>query len=246
MLSLFQFSCRQDNYGFVLRDEAAGLTATVDTADADYVRRLCDKKGWLLTHIFNTHHHSENVGGKLELKERYGCTVVAAESDRDRIPGIDVGVAGGVSFTFGLTEVRVLDVPGHTRGHVAFYLPAQRMCFVGDALFALGCGRLFEGTAAQALASVVKLAALPPDTLLFCSDEYTLTNARFALTVDSNNEAIVKRLAYIGEARHVDTPTVPTTVYKELETNPFLRSGSALSARLSKWAARAISTCLPS
>jgi len=162
----------------------------------------------------------------LELKERYGCTIVAAESDRHRIPGIDVGVAGGASFQFGSTEVHVLDVPGHTKGHVAFFMPSEGMCFVGDALFVLGCGRLFEGTAAQAKASVEKLAALPPDTLIFCAHEYTQTNARYALTVDPDNEALVKRAAEIDAARAEGIPTVPTTVRLELETNPFLRSGS--------------------
>lgn len=223
-LSVVQFACRSDNYGFLLRDEAAGLTAAIDTPDAKAVEAACATRGWQLTHIWNTHHHDDHAGGNLELKARYKCEIVAAESDRHRIAGVDRGVSGGDRFAFGETEVAVIDVRGHTTGHVAYYLASEGLAFVGDALFALGCGRLFEGTAAQAKDSLARLASLPASTLVFCAHEYTQNNARYALTVDPSNEALVARAAKIDADRERGLPTVPTTIGLELETNPFLRA----------------------
>lgn len=225
-LKVVQFPCLKDNYGFLLRDDEAGLTAAIDTPDARAVASACDKEGWQLTHIFNTHHHWDHAGGNEELKERYKCTIVAAEADRHRIPGIDLGVAGGQKFEFGQSEVRVIDVPGHTTGHIAYFVPKEEIVFVGDSLFVLGCGRLFEGTAAQAKESVERLAALPPETKVFCAHEYSQHNSRYALTVDPGNEALKRRAQEIDAARAVGTPTVPTTIKAELETNPFLRARS--------------------
>ncbi|KAG8461369.1 hypothetical protein KFE25_010556 [Diacronema lutheri] len=227
-LRVEQFPCLKDNYGFLLRDDAAGLTAAIDTPDARAIAAECDKHGWQLTHILNTHHHHDHAGGNLELKGRYPkCIIVAAEADRHRIPGMDVGVAGGSCIPFGATELRVLEVPGHTTGHIAFHVEKEKLLFVGDALFALGCGRLFEGSAAQAKASVEELGSLPPDTVVYCAHEYTQTNARYALTVDPTNEALVRRAEQIDAARAQGKPTVPTTIALELATNPFLRSRSA-------------------
>jgi hydroxyacylglutathione hydrolase len=222
-LTVAQFPCLSNNYGFLVRDEAAGLTAAIDTPDAKVIASVCEKRGWQLTHIFNTHHHADHAGGNLELKQRYACKIIGAEADRHRIPGMDVGVSGGERFQFGSKEVTVLNVPGHTTGHIAFVVESDGMAFVGDALFVLGCGRLFEGTAAQAKASLEGLAALPPETLVFCAHEYSQTNARYALTVDPSNEALVRRAAEIDKARAAELPTVPTTIKLELETNPFLR-----------------------
>lgn len=225
-LDVVQFPCRSDNYGFLLRDEAAGLTAAIDTPDASAVIAECESRAWRLTHIFNTHHHNDHAGGNKELKDKHAVTIIAAEADRHRIPGVDMGVAGGDIFQFGESAVRVIDVAGHTKGHIAFYLEDEGMAFVGDALFALGCGRLFEGTPAQAKASLERLGALPPATRVYCAHEYTQTNARYALTVDPENSALRRRAAEIDAARAAGAPTVPTSVELELQTNPFLRSGS--------------------
>jgi len=223
-VSVRQFPCLRDNYGFLIHDVASGATAAIDTPDAASVSRACEKAGWTLTHILNTHHHDDHAGGNLELKAKFGCKVVAAEADRARIPGIDEGVKGGDSLQLGETRVDVIDVPGHTTGHIAFHLPNEKMAFVGDALFALGCGRLFEGTPAMAKESLERLARLPPETLVFCAHEYTQTNARFSLGVDPNNPALVARAHEIDDMRAAGKPTVPTTIRLELDTNPFLRA----------------------
>eukprot|EP00304_Pavlova_gyrans_P005370 CAMPEP_0206054666 /NCGR_PEP_ID=MMETSP1466-20131121/38576_1 /ASSEMBLY_ACC=CAM_ASM_001126 /TAXON_ID=44452 /ORGANISM="Pavlova gyrans, Strain CCMP608" /LENGTH=266 /DNA_ID=CAMNT_0053429881 /DNA_START=29 /DNA_END=829 /DNA_ORIENTATION=+ len=223
-VSTRMFPAPRDNYGFLLHDQATGLTAAVDTPDAAAVKRACDAAGWKLTHILNTHHHNDHAGGNLELKNIFGCTVVGAEVDRARIPGMDQGVKGGDSFNLGETRVDVIDVPGHTTGHIAFHLPEESMIFVGDALFALGCGRLFEGTPAMAKASLERITSLPPETLVFCAHEYTQTNARFSLGVDPKNKALVERSKDIDARRAKGEPTVPTTIDLELRTNPFLRA----------------------
>lgn len=226
-LQIEMFACLSDNYGFLLRDEAADLTATIDTPDAEAIRRLLDKRGWRLTHIFNTHHHADHAGGNLALKRHYDCSIVGPRADAARIPGIDVQLGDGESFLFGSHTVQVLDTPGHTRGHIVYYVADVGAAFVGDTVFAMGCGRLFEGSPAQMWNSLQKILRWPDETKLYCAHEYTLANGRFALTVEPGNTALVDRVRQVEAQRAAGEPTVPTTVALEKATNPFLRPASS-------------------
>lgn len=217
------FPCLSDNYGFLLHDPDSGLTASIDTPEVEPILQALDEHGWQLTHIFNTHHHFDHAGGNLELKQRTGCTIIGPRADADRIPGIDVKVGEGDRFEFGLQTVEVFDTPGHTRGHIVFYLPEHHIAFVGDTLFAMGCGRLFEGTAEQMWTSLQKIMTWPDNTRLYCAHEYTQTNARFALTVDPDNTVLRERASQIDQQRAASQPTIPTELAIEKQTNPFLR-----------------------
>jgi hydroxyacylglutathione hydrolase len=225
-LEIEMFPCLADNYGFLLHDSEAQVTAAVDTPDAEAILAALHARGWKLTHILNTHHHGDHAGGNLALKERTGCRIVGPAHDAGRIPGIDVGVADGDRFALGSHAVEVLETPGHTRGHIVYYLPEDGVAFVGDTLFALGCGRLFEGTPAQMWASLQKLLRWPDATRIYCAHEYTQANARFALTVEPGNAALAERAREIGRLRASGRPTVPTTLGLEKATNPFLRPAS--------------------
>ena len=224
MLEIHQFGCLSDNYGFLVHDPDSGQTACVDTPDATATLAELETKGWSLTHIWNTHWHPDHTGGNLELQKTEGCQILGPHNERDRIPGIETELGEGSTFNFGTHPVRVFDVPGHTSGHVAFWLPEDGVAFVGDTLFALGCGRLFAGTPEQMWNSLGKLAALPPETVMYCAHEYTQANAKFALSVDPRNEALVERVKEIDSLRAKGIPTVPTTLSIELATNPFLRA----------------------
>ncbi|MEM7412801.1 MAG: hydroxyacylglutathione hydrolase [Myxococcota bacterium] len=224
MLEIHQFGCLSDNYGFLVHDADAGLTACIDTPDAGPTLAALDAKGWSLTHIWNTHWHPDHTGGNLELREKTGCAILGPRNESERIPGIQTELTEGSRFDFGAHPVRVFDVPGHTSGHIAYYLPDDAVAFVGDTLFALGCGRLFEGTAEQMWHSLGKLMALPPETVVYCAHEYTQANARFALSVDPENEALAERSKEIDALRDQGVATVPTTIGAELATNPFLRA----------------------
>jgi hydroxyacylglutathione hydrolase len=223
-----QFVIRQipvlrDNYVYLLRDPVADKTAVVDPAEAAPVLRTLAETGWRLTHILNTHHHADHVGGNLELKQATGCTIVGPRADRERIPGIDVEVGDGETYTLGSHTARIFDVPGHTRGHIAYWFPSAAALFCGDTLFIMGCGRLFEGTPEQMWRSLSKLRALPPETRIYCAHEYTQSNARFALSVEPENAALVARARHVDELRAQGQPTVPGTLAEEIATNPFLR-----------------------
>lgn len=225
-LEVHMFPCLNDNYGFLVHDPAADVTAVIDTPEVAPINAALVEKGWRLTHILNTHHHFDHAGGNEALKARWHCTVVGAANDAQRIPGIDVGVADGERLEFGSTSALVLEVPGHTRGHIAYYFEEDGIAFVGDTLFALGCGRLFEGTPSQMWTSLQKLMALPDDTVVYCAHEYTQSNAAFALSVEPGNEALLARSAQIDRLRARGLPTVPTTIGLEKATNPFLRPHS--------------------
>jgi len=225
-LEVHQFPCLSDNYGFLVHDAATGATACIDTPEVAPIERALEAKGWKLTHILNTHHHADHAGGNLELKAHWRCTIVGPRADAERIPGIDVQVGDGDLYKLGGASARVFDVPGHTRGHIAYYFAEDGVAFVGDTMFALGCGRLFEGTPAQMWSSLSKLKALPDDTLVYCAHEYTQSNARFALTVEPDNRALVERAKKIDQARARGEWTVPTTIGLEKATNPFLRPDS--------------------
>jgi hydroxyacylglutathione hydrolase len=226
-VDVHMFPCLSDNYGFLVHEPAAGVTATIDTPEAEPINAALADKGWTLTHILNTHHHFDHAGANEELKARWGCTVVGAANDAERIPGIDVRVADGDVFDFGAARVKVFEVPGHTTGHIAYYFPDDGIAFVGDTLFALGCGRLFEGSPAQMWNSLQKLMALPDDTTVYCAHEYTQANAAFALTVEPENPDLQSRAEEITRLRSAGKPTVPTTIGLEKATNPFLRPNSA-------------------
>jgi len=232
-LQIEQFPCLSDNYGFLIHDDETGATACIDTPEVQPIMEACEKRGWTLTHILNTHHHADHAGGNEELKRRTGCEIIGPSGEVAKIPSIDRPMRGGDTFAFGGHAVHVVDVGGHTLGHVAYYVPTTSAAFVGDSLFALGCGRLFEGTAAQAWASLQRLAALPPETAVYCAHEYTTANLKFALSVDPHNEALLARASEIRALRAEGKPTVPTSIGLELATNPFLRpSSQSLRAHL--------------
>lgn len=223
-LAIRQFPCLTDNYGFLVRDLASGAVAAIDTPDPDAINAALAEAGWTLTHILNTHHHADHAGGNLALKARWNCHIVGPRGEAAKIPGLDEAVSEGEFVRLGASAARVFDTPGHTLGHIVYWFEAAGAAFVGDTLFALGCGRLFEGTPSQMWASLGTIAALPDHTRLFCAHEYTQANARFALSVDADNAALVARAAEIDRLRAVGLPTVPTTVALERATNPFLRA----------------------
>jgi hydroxyacylglutathione hydrolase len=226
-LEIEQFPCLSDNYAVLLHDAEAGVTASIDAPDADQILKHLDAKGWRLTHLLITHHHKDHTGGNLRLKEATGCTVIGPLTEADRVPGIDRGVREGDTIAFGGFEVRVLETPGHTLGHVSYWIPSAKVAFVGDTLFAMGAGRVFEGNAEMMWNSLKKIMGLPRDTEIYCGHEYTAANARFALTVDPDNAALRKRAQEVERQRANGEPTLPTRLDKELETNPFLRTGNA-------------------
>ena len=223
-LDIHLFPCLDDNYGVLIHDAATGTTASIDAPDADDVRDALAEKGWKLTHILVTHHHHDHVGGIKELKAETGCEVIGPRGEAQKIPGLDRAVGEGDTFTLGSVSVQVFETPGHTLGHITYYIASENVAFAGDTLFALGCGRIFEGTPEMMHASLQKLAALPGDTRVYCGHEYTQSNARFALTIEPDNAALQKRMADIDALSAQAKPTVPTTIAEELATNPFLRA----------------------
>jgi len=216
--------CLTDNYAFLLHDAATGATAAIDVPEAAPIQAELDRRDWKLTDILITHHHGDHIDGVEALRKATGATVTGAAADAHRLPALDRAVADGESFRVGSAEVRVLDVSGHTVGHVAFYVPAAGAVFTADSLMALGCGRLFEGSAMQMWDSLSKLAALPPGTLVCSGHEYTAANARFAKTIEPGNPDLAARTDRITAAREKGEPTVPSTLAEELATNPFLRA----------------------
>ncbi|MCA3554282.1 hydroxyacylglutathione hydrolase [Aestuariivirga sp.] len=226
-LIFHQFICRSDNYGLILHDDKTGATAAIDAPDAAEIERQLEAKGWKLTHILTTHHHGDHVEGNLALQERYGCSIAGPRGEASKIPGIGREVSGGDRFTWADREVRVMDCPGHTLGHIAYHMPAEEAVFAGDTLFSLGCGRVFEGTPEQMYHSVAQFAALPPATLLYCGHEYTQSNARFALAVEPGNLTLAQRAAEVDRLSAEGRMTCPSTIGAELAANPFLRTGSA-------------------
>ncbi len=237
-LEIHQFICRSDNYGVIIRDADTDLTASIDTPDEEAVRAELNRLGLKLTHIFTTHHHHDHVEGHLGLKRETGCVIVGAEKDKHRIPGIDVTVGEGDVLEFGRFQVQVTETPGHTSGHIAYYIPnvgpagltdldeTAGVAFVGDTLFSVGCGRVMESDHETLWRSLRKLAALPPQTLIYCGHEYTQNNVAFALTVEPGNADLLARKHQVDAERASGKATLPVRLAQELRTNPFLRTDS--------------------
>lgn len=231
MLEVHQFPCLSDNYGYLLHDSASGETAAIDTPDADVYLHEAAARGWTITQIWNTHWHPDHAGGNMAIKAASGC-VVTGPAEVAKIAPPDRVVAHGDTVRLGAFTAQVIDVSGHTNGHIAYHLPEAGIALVGDAVFALGCGRMFEGEPAQFWASLGRIKALPRETLLYCAHEYTQSNARFALHADPDNPALAVYAQEIADKRSRGEWTVPTRLDRELATNPFLRADDpALAVR---------------
>lgn len=221
-LEVRQIPCLSDNYGYLARDRASGLVACIDTPEVAPILEALKDMGGELALILNTHWHPDHAGGNAAIKAATGATIIGPR-EIERISAVDRVVGGGDEVMLGETAFRVLDTGGHTLGHITYYDAADGVAFVGDTLFALGCGKVFEGTAEQMWASLGRLAALPDDTRVYCAHEYTASNARFALSVD-DDPALKARARDVFAARERGEPTVPTTIGLEKATNPFLRA----------------------
>ena len=222
-LSILTVPCLADNYAFVAHDPESGDTAVVDVPETAPIVAAIEAQGWVPTHVLLTHHHADHVQGLDALLARFPAKVVGAKADVHRLPPLDIEVSEGDTLQLGNERIEVLSVPGHTSGHIAYYAPGSAAVFSADSLMALGCGRLFEGTAEQMWDSLQKFMALPEDTTVYSGHEYTAANGRFAMTVEPGNPALVARIAAVDKARADGIPTVPSKLSEELATNPFLR-----------------------
>lgn len=223
-LEIDVFTCRSDNYGVLVHDPETGLTAAIDAPEFAPIVAAAEKRGWTLSHIFTTHHHQDHVEANLALKEKYGLTIYGPINEAVAIPGLDHAFGDGDRFSFGEHEVSVIETPGHTAGHICYHFADSKLLFAADTLFALGCGRLFERSAADMWHSLQKLAVLPDETAIYFGHEYTLSNARFALSIDGDNARLQARVKEIEALRAEGRFTIPTTLGLEKETNPFLRA----------------------
>ncbi|MGN6763552.1 MAG: hydroxyacylglutathione hydrolase [Rhizobiaceae bacterium] len=222
-IEIDQFMCLSDNFGVMIHDRESGATALVDAPEEAPILAALERTGWKPSIIFTTHHHTDHVQANLALKEKFGLKIIGPKAEASKIPGIDETVVEGDTLSFGDEPVRVIETPGHTAGHVSYHFPQSGVVFTADTLFALGCGRLFECPPETMFASLKKLTVLPGATRVYCGHEYTEANARFAVTIDPENSALVARAAEIRKLRAEGKPTLPTTIERELETNPFLR-----------------------
>jgi hydroxyacylglutathione hydrolase len=227
MVEIVRIPALSDNYIWLVHDSLSGETVVIDPAEAAPVLAEAEARGWPIGQIWNTHWHPDHTGGNAEIKAATGCTVTGPTGEAARIPTLDRQVAEGDTVHIGAHEAQVMEVPAHTAGHIAYHLAEDSILFPGDTLFAMGCGRLFEGDAAQMHSNLQRFAALPPETLVYCAHEYTLGNARFALTVEPDNAALRQRAAAVEAARAAGEATVPTTIALERDTNPFMRAASA-------------------
>ena len=226
MIEIERVPVLSDNYVWLVHEPSSGATAVVDPAVAGPVLEAAKAKGWAISQIWNTHWHPDHTGGNAEIKAATGATITGPTAESAKIPTLDRTVAEGDTVTLGGVKGRVLDVPAHTAGHIAFHLPDEAAVFVGDTLFAMGCGRLFEGTAEQMFGNMRKLGALPADTSVYCAHEYTLSNARYARAAEPDNADIAERFDLVTAMRERGEATVPTTIGLERATNPFMRADS--------------------
>lgn len=232
-LEIVRVPVLSDNYVWLVHEPMSGETMVVDPAVAPPVLEKAEELGWKISQIWNTHWHPDHTGGNAEIKEVTGCTITGPAAEAERIPTLDVQVKGGDAVRLGEVTAHVIDVPAHTAGHIAFHFAEEKAAFVGDTLFAMGCGRLFEGTAEQMFNNMRALEALGDETAIYCAHEYTLSNGRFALTVEPDNTALAQRMEEVVALRDRGEPTVPTTIALEKATNPFMRARSVaeLAAR---------------
>ena len=225
-LEIVRIPVLSDNYVWLVHEPVSGETMAVDPAVAEPVLAEAQQRGWQITQIWNTHWHPDHTGGNAAIREATGCTITGPAAEAERIPTLDRLVSEGDTIALGSVTARVLDVPAHTAGHIAYHFAEDRAAFVGDTLFAMGCGRLFEGTAEQMFVNMRKLEVLGDETRIYCAHEYTMSNGRFALTVEPQNAALVSRMAEVTAMRERGEPTVPTTIALERATNPFMRASS--------------------
>jgi hydroxyacylglutathione hydrolase len=226
-LEIVRIPALSDNYIWLVHDPDSMETMVVDPAAAEPVLAEAEKRGWAITAIWNTHWHPDHTGGNAGIKAATGCEVIAPAREAERIPTADRLVREGEEVRLGHHLATVMEVPAHTAGHIAYHFAEDEAAFVGDTLFAMGCGRLFEGTAAQMFSNMQRLAKLPPETRVYCAHEYTQSNGRYALVAEPENEAVRARMAQVDAARAAGEATVPTTIGAELATNPFMRAQSA-------------------
>lgn len=233
MLEIIRIPVLSDNYVWLVHEPESQETMVVDPAVAEPVLAEADKRGWTITQIWNTHWHPDHTGGNAAIKEATGCHITGPEAEQERIPTLDTMVREGDTVKLGDVTAEVIDVPAHTAGHIAFHIPSEKVAFVGDTLFAMGCGRLFEGTAEQMYDNMRKLEALPDSTKVYCAHEYTQSNGEYALVAEPDNLAVKERMAEVLTLRGRGEATVPTTIRLERATNPFMRAASAeeLAAR---------------
>jgi len=226
-LEIVRIPALSDNYIWLVHDPASDQTMVVDPAEAAPVMAEADRRGWRIGQIWNTHWHPDHTGGNAVIKAATGALVIGPSAEAERIPTLDIAVHEGDIVRLGNHVATVLETPGHTAGHIVFHIPGDAVVFTGDTLFAMGCGRLFEGDADQMFANMQRLAALPPETIVYCAHEYTQANGRFARVAEPDNAAVVERMIQVDAARERGEATVPTTIAEERATNPFLRAGSA-------------------
>ncbi len=227
----YLFPCLKDNFGVLIHDPASGATASIDAPEAAPVEAALQKTGWQLSEILVTHHHGDHTAGIGELKTRHKCRVIAPRAEADRIAHVDETVAEGDKVRVGALEGRVIETPGHTSGHISYFFPADKLAFVGDTLFSIGCGRVIEGNPEMMWHSLLKLRALPDDTQFYCGHEYTAANIRFAKTIEPDNTALAARAEEVKKLLATGKPTIPATIGAEKAENPFLRADAAEVAK---------------
>jgi hydroxyacylglutathione hydrolase len=228
------FMCRTDNYGYLVHDVESRRTAAIDAPDAKAIKTALEKREWALTDIFLTHHHTDHVEGVPALKREFGVRVTGPKAEAEKILGLDVMVSASSTVSLGETDFLIIEAPGHTLGHIVYYEPAGKHLFSGDALFSLGCGRMFEGKPGPMWEALTELRELPDETLVYCGHEYTLDNARFALSIDPRNTALGIRAAEVKRMREAGKFTIPVSLGMEKRTNPFLRADKPEMARAMK------------
>ncbi|MEQ8445343.1 MAG: hydroxyacylglutathione hydrolase [Pelagibacterium sp.] len=230
-LEIAVFPARSDNFGYLVRDDASGRVAAIDAPEEAPIIAELDKRGWALTDIFITHHHPDHTDAIAPLKRRFDCNVIGPKDEAGKIAGLDTLVGGGDTVTLGETVFEVIDVPGHTLGHIAFFAPEEKVLFSADALFSMGVGRMFEGDAHSMWAGLERLKALPPETMVYCGHEYTLANAKFALSIDPENAALKARAEQAQAQIDAGQPTIPFNLGEDFAANPFLRADTPEMAR---------------